>query len=45
MGHIVEERIRSSAVYPYIGDIQAIMVMPDGTLEGSGDSQEPEKQA
>ena len=37
MGHTVEERIRTGAVYPYIGDIQAIMVMPDGSLEGASD--------
>ena len=37
MGHTVEERVRTGAVYPYVGDIQAIMVMPDGSLEGASD--------
>ncbi len=37
MGHEVVERLRPDATYPYIGDIQAIMVMPDGTLEGASD--------
>jgi gamma-glutamyltranspeptidase/glutathione hydrolase len=37
MGHTVEERIRTGAVYPYIGDIQAIMLMPDRSLEGASD--------
>jgi gamma-glutamyltranspeptidase/glutathione hydrolase len=36
MGHTVEERIRTGA-YPYIGDMQAIMVMPDGSFEGASD--------
>ncbi len=36
-GHIVEERFSSSSMYPYIGDIQAIMVMPDGSLQGWSD--------
>ncbi len=37
MGHTLEERIRTGAVYPYIGDIQAILVRPDGRLEGASD--------
>jgi gamma-glutamyltranspeptidase/glutathione hydrolase len=37
MGHAMRERSSSAALYRYIGDIQAIMVMPDGTLEGASD--------
>jgi gamma-glutamyltranspeptidase/glutathione hydrolase len=37
MGQVVEERFDPDAVYPYIGDIQAIMVLPDGMLEGVSD--------
>ncbi len=36
-GQIVEERFSATAMYPYIGDIQAIMVMPDGSLQGWSD--------
>jgi gamma-glutamyltranspeptidase/glutathione hydrolase len=37
MGHQMAQRLRPGDVYPYIGDIQAIMVMPDGILEGASD--------
>jgi gamma-glutamyltranspeptidase/glutathione hydrolase len=37
MGHQVEERIRSGAVYPYIGDVQVIQRTPDGALEAASD--------
>ncbi|MGD2217248.1 MAG: gamma-glutamyltransferase [Gemmatimonadales bacterium] len=37
LGHTVEERFSATATYPYIGDVQAIMVMPDGTLEAWSD--------
>jgi len=37
MGHAVRERFDPSSLYPYIGDIQAIMVLSDGTLEGASD--------
>ena len=37
MGHTVEERYRSGDVYPHIGDLQAIMRLPDGTLAGASD--------
>ncbi len=37
MGHEMLERRRPNDTYPYIGDIQAIMMMPDGTLEGASD--------
>jgi gamma-glutamyltranspeptidase/glutathione hydrolase len=37
MGHEMEERIRSGDVYPYIGDVQAIMRLRDGTLAGASD--------
>jgi gamma-glutamyltranspeptidase/glutathione hydrolase len=37
MGHGTEERIRTGDVYPYIGDVQAVMRLPDGTLAGASD--------
>jgi gamma-glutamyltranspeptidase/glutathione hydrolase len=37
MGHEMEERIRAGDVYPYIGDVQAILRLPDGTLAGASD--------
>jgi gamma-glutamyltranspeptidase/glutathione hydrolase len=37
MGHQLEERIRAGDVYPYIGDVQAIMRLPDGTFAGASD--------
>jgi len=37
MGHEVQERYDPTSIYPYIGDIQAILVRPDGTLEGVSD--------
>ncbi len=37
MGHELEERIRPEDVYPYIGDVQAIMRLTDGTLAGASD--------
>lgn len=37
MGHTVGERFDPEALYPYIGDVQAIMRLPDGTLEGWSD--------
>ncbi len=37
MGHEMDERIRTGDVYPYIGDVQAIMRLPDGTLAGASD--------
>jgi gamma-glutamyltranspeptidase/glutathione hydrolase len=37
MGHGMEERVRSGDVYPYIGDVQAIMRRADGTLAGASD--------
>jgi len=37
MGHTVEERYRSGDVYPHIGDVQAIMRLPDGRLAGASD--------
>ncbi len=37
MGHVVEERFSPTAMYPYIGDVQAIMIMEDGRLEGWSD--------
>jgi len=37
MGHEMNERIRTGDVYPYIGDVQAIMRMADGSLAGASD--------
>lgn len=37
MGHTVQERHDSESLYPYIGDVQAIFVRADGTLEGVSD--------
>lgn len=37
MGHQMEERIRTGDVYPYIGDVQAIMRLGDGSLAGASD--------
>jgi gamma-glutamyltranspeptidase/glutathione hydrolase len=37
LGHATDERFSRTATYPYIGDIQAIMVLPDGTLAGASD--------
>jgi gamma-glutamyltranspeptidase/glutathione hydrolase len=37
MGHEMDERIRTGDVYPYIGDVQAIMRLGDGTLAGASD--------
>ncbi len=37
MGHTLRERYSETALYPYIGDIQAIMVLPDGTRQGVSD--------
>jgi gamma-glutamyltranspeptidase/glutathione hydrolase len=37
LGHTVQERYDPDALYPYIGDVQAIAVSPDGTLEGASD--------
>lgn len=37
MGHEMDERIRTGDVYPYIGDVQAIMRLVDGTLAGASD--------
>jgi gamma-glutamyltranspeptidase/glutathione hydrolase len=37
LGHETSLRFSESAMYPYIGDIQAIMVSPDGSLEGASD--------
>ncbi len=37
MGHELEERIRPGDVYPYIGDVQAILRLPDGILAGASD--------
>ncbi len=37
MGHVMYERPLADRMYPYVGDVQAIMVMPDGMLEGASD--------
>jgi len=37
MGQTLEERFRPEDVYPYIGDVQAIMRLPDGRLAGASD--------
>jgi gamma-glutamyltranspeptidase/glutathione hydrolase len=37
MGHQVEERVRSGDLYPYIGDVQAILRLDDGSLHGASD--------
>ena len=37
MGHAVKVRGSPDAAYPYIGDIQAILVRPDGVREGASD--------
>jgi gamma-glutamyltranspeptidase/glutathione hydrolase len=37
MGHTLLERYDEDAPYPYIGDVQAIMVLPDGTRLGVSD--------
>jgi gamma-glutamyltranspeptidase/glutathione hydrolase len=37
MGHTLRERSDPNSLYPYIGDIQAIMVLPDGTFLGVSD--------
>jgi gamma-glutamyltranspeptidase/glutathione hydrolase len=37
MGHKLRDSYDPKELYPYIGDIQAIMVMPDGTLQGASD--------
>ena len=37
MGHTLHERYDVASLYPNIGDIQAIMVLPSGTLQGVSD--------
>jgi gamma-glutamyltranspeptidase/glutathione hydrolase len=37
LGHEMEERVRPGDVYPYIGDVQAIMRLQDGALAGASD--------
>jgi gamma-glutamyltranspeptidase/glutathione hydrolase len=37
MGHHLRAHYDPNALYPHIGDVQAIMVMPDGTLQGASD--------
>jgi gamma-glutamyltranspeptidase/glutathione hydrolase len=37
LGHQLDERIRTGDVYPYIGDVQAIMRLADGSLHGASD--------
>ena len=37
LGHAVQERHNPESLYPYIGDIQAILIRSDGVLEGVSD--------
>jgi gamma-glutamyltranspeptidase/glutathione hydrolase len=37
MGHTARVRGSPDAAYPYIGDVQAILVRPDGVREGASD--------
>jgi gamma-glutamyltranspeptidase/glutathione hydrolase len=37
MGHTLRERYSAESLYANIGDIQAIMMLPDGTLHGVSD--------
>jgi len=37
MGHTAKVRGSPDAAYPYIGDIQAILIRPDGVREGASD--------
>ncbi len=37
LGHTVQERFNEDVMYPYIGDVQAIIRMPDGSLQGASD--------
>jgi gamma-glutamyltranspeptidase/glutathione hydrolase len=37
MGHKLHDTYDPKELYPYIGDVQAIMVMPNGTLQGASD--------
>jgi gamma-glutamyltranspeptidase/glutathione hydrolase len=37
MGHTLHERYDDDSPYPYIGDVQAIMALPDGGLLGVSD--------
>ncbi len=37
MGHAVKRRFSRTSPYPYIGDVQAILVMPDGSIESWSD--------
>jgi gamma-glutamyltranspeptidase/glutathione hydrolase len=37
LGHTMDERIRTGDVYPYIGDVQAILIREDGQLAGASD--------
>lgn len=37
MGHKLRDSYDPKELYPYIGDVQAIMVMPNGTLAGASD--------
>jgi gamma-glutamyltranspeptidase/glutathione hydrolase len=37
MGHSVNELHDPESLYPYIGDVQAIMVLPDGMFQGVSD--------
>jgi len=37
MGHKLRDSYDPKELYPYIGDVQAIMVLPNGTLQGASD--------